>query len=128
MVNIVVIGHGAYARGVKENLEMISGVPDYMHFLDLTKDESLSEFEEKLNEIVESIGENQIIFACDLMGASPFRTAAMISAEKPEQYCTVSGLNAMAYMELAMDNSGELQYIADNAVIITKESVSKFIL
>ena len=33
MAEIVIIGHGGYAEGVRSNLEMVIGVPESMHFL-----------------------------------------------------------------------------------------------
>ena len=51
MVNIVVMGHGAYARGTKENLEMVSGLPNNMYFIDLIKEDSLDILEEKVKKI-----------------------------------------------------------------------------
>lgn len=35
MTEIIVMGHGAYAAGTKENVDMIVGVPKNMRFLDL---------------------------------------------------------------------------------------------
>lgn len=126
MVNILVIGHGGYARGTKENLEMVSGVPSNMYFIDLTKEDSLDILEEKVKRLLDEFGNNQVLFACDIVGASPFRVAAMITAENQEIYCTVAGLNAMAYMELAMSNEDDVHAIAEKAVNTTKESVIKF--
>lgn len=126
MVNIIVMGHGGYARGTKENLEMVSGVSNNMHFIDLTKEDSLDILEEKVKKLLDEFGDNQVLFACDIMGASPFRIAAMITAENQERYCTVAGLNAMAYMELAMANDGDVHALAEKAINTTKESVIKF--
>ena len=128
MVNIVVLGHGAYARGTKENLEMVSGISSNMYFIDLTKEDNLDDFEEKVKRLLRGFGNNKVLFACDIMGASPFRIAAMITAQNQEKYCTVAGLNAMAYMELAMSNEEDVHALAEKSVNTTKESVIKFLL
>jgi len=125
-MNIIVMGHGGYAEGVKNNLSMVVGVPDYMYFVDLNKEDNLSTFDNKVRELLEKAGDKQVLFACDLVGASPFRTAAMLTAENPDKYCTVAGLNAMAYMELAMSNEEEAKNAAEQAVKTTKGSVAKF--
>ncbi len=126
-MNVIVMGHGGYAEGVKNNLSMITGVPDYMYFVDLNKEDDLSDLDNKVRELLEKIGDKQVLFACDLVGASPFRIAAMLTAENTEKYCTVAGLNTMALMELAMSSEEEeAKKSAERAVKTTKESVERF--
>ena len=43
MAEIIVIGHGGYGEGVRTNLEMVTGVPECMHFLNFTKDQDRAE-------------------------------------------------------------------------------------
>jgi PTS system N-acetylgalactosamine-specific IIA component len=83
MINIIVMGHGGYAEGIRKNLEMLSGVPQQMHFLDLTE-EGLPQLEEKLNALLDTLGDQEILYACDLLGASPFRVAALVHDESPK--------------------------------------------
>ena len=97
MKRLIVMGHGGYAEGVRQNLEMIAGVPDGMHFIDLNKEDDLAALEAKVKELLGTFPEDEVLFACDLLGASPFRVAAMESAGKPGKYLTVSGLNTMSW-------------------------------
>lgn len=127
MVNIIVMGHGGYAEGVRGNLEMLSGIPKRMYFLDLDGDGGLGELEKKLDELLEDIKDEEILYACDLLGASPFRLAAMRCVEHPETQVLVTGLNTMAYVELSIPAEElSLSELADRAVSTTIESVSKF--
>ena len=126
MIKIVVMGHGGYAKGVQSNLEMVVGLPDNFHFVDLEKNEDLATFEKKVNNLVSEFKDDQILFVCDLLGASPFRVAALLTANNSDRYCTLSGINMMAFMELAMPSDESLEKIAARAVETTKESVSKF--
>lgn len=50
----------------------------------------LADFETRLDELTDGM-EGEILFVCDLMGASPFRTAAMKCAKNPDKYVTVTG-------------------------------------
>jgi len=127
-MRIVVMGHGGYAEGIRQNLEMIAGVPENMHFIDLTREDDLAALEARLNRLLESFSGDEVLFACDLLGASPFRVAAMRCAENPGKYCAVAGLNTMAFLDISMNlesglSAGEL---ADLAVNATKTSVSRF--
>lgn len=128
MKQIVVLGHGGYAEGVRQNIEMIAGVSAHMHFVDLTKEDDLAAFEVKVKAVLEEIPEDEVLFACDLLGASPFRVAAMLSATHPEKYCTVAGLNAMAFLELSMNQGDDLSLdaFADMAVETAKSAIAKF--
>lgn len=126
MVHIVVMGHGGYAEGIKQNIEMITGIPSYMHFVDLTKQDDYEAFERKAKEVVVGLDDEEVLFACDLLGASPFRVAAMLTAENPDKYVTVCGLNTMAFMELGMESDLNAEELADRAIETTKASVAKF--
>ena len=112
MAEIVIIGHGGYAEGVRSNLEMVIGVPESMHFLNFTLGMELDD--------------KEILFCVDLPGATPFQLAAIHTAQNPERCRTVVGLNSMAYMELAMDCSGTPEDLAKHAMETTKDSVLLF--
>ena len=126
MNRIIVIGHGGYAEGIRKNLEMIVGKPSNMYFLDLHKDEDLSMLESKVNTLVSKLENDNILFACDLLGASPFRVAAMQCLQKPNQYIAVTGLNTMAFIELSIDCELEINEIADRALETSKQALAKF--
>lgn len=128
MKRLVVLGHGGYAEGVRRNLEMIVGLPERIYFMDLTKEDDLSDFEARVNGLLEGFGEDEVLFACDLPGASPFRVAALISSSHPGKYYTVAGLNAMAFMELSlnMESDMSIDEFAALAIDTTKSTVMKF--
>lgn len=127
MKRIIVMGHGGYAEGVKRNLEMIIGEPENMYFIDLTKEDDLCALENKVKDLLDSfVEEDEVLFACDLLGASPFRVAATICAEHIGKYFAVAGLNPMALMEIGTDLSLSIEELADRAVETTKAAVAKF--
>lgn len=127
MTEIIVIGHGGYAEGVRTNLEMVAGIPENMHFLNFTKEQDRAELEAALDKMLEELGEKEVLMCCDLPGATPFQVAAIRTAEHAERYRTVVGLNQMAYMELSMESGeGSVAELATQAVETTKESVALF--
>jgi len=128
MIRVVVMGHGGYAEGVKQNLEMIAGLSDSMYFIDLTKEDDLSGLKAKVNHVIQDFNDDEVLFACDLLGASPFRVAAEICVNHPGKYYTVAGLNTMAFLELTMmeDNDLSIEELADRAVNTSKSAVAKF--
>lgn len=127
MAEIIVIGHGGYADGVRTNLEMVAGVPEQMRFLNFTKEQERSELEAALDKMLKELEGREVLFCCDLPGATPFQVAAIRTAEHAEKYRTVVGLNQMAYMELAMETGDRTaQELAEQAVETTKESAAMF--
>lgn len=125
MAEIIVIGHGGYGEGVRTNLEMVTGVPECMHFLNFTKEQDRAELEENLDKMLEELAGKEVLLCCDLPGATPFQAAA-IRTTSNEKYRTVVGLNQMAYMELAMDSEGTAEELAKRAIETTRESVTQF--
>ncbi len=128
MKRMVVMGHGGYAEGVRQNMEMIAGLPERIYFIDLMQDDDLAGLESKVQVLLEDCGSDEVLFACDLLGASPFRVAAMQCAEHPGRYCTVAGLNTMAFLEVSMnlDNDMSVEELANLAVETAKAAVAKF--
>jgi PTS system N-acetylgalactosamine-specific IIA component len=128
MIRVVVMGHGGYAEGVKQNLEMIAGLSDSMYFIDLTKEDDLSGLKAKVNQVIQDFNEDEVLFACDLLGASPFRVAAEICVNHPGKYYTVAGLNTMAFLELTMieDSDLSIEELANRVVNTSKSAVAKF--
>jgi PTS system N-acetylgalactosamine-specific IIA component len=128
MTRIIVLGHGGYAEGVRLNMEMIAGPCEYMHFIDLTKEDDLTSFQQKVVTLVQSFPEEEVLFACDLLGATPFRVAAELSFANLGRYITVAGLNTMAFIELSMsaDSDLSIQELAIRSVETTKAAVAIF--
>ena len=113
---------------VKQNLEMIAGTSEHMSFIDLEKGDDLEDLKGKVDRLLSEFKDDPILFACDLLGASPFQVAAEICAYHPDNYWTVAGLNTMAFLELSLDSSEEMtiKEWAERAVETTKSTVAKF--
>lgn len=129
MKRIVVMGHGGYAEGIKQNLDMIIGPQENMYFADLTKEDDLSDFESRVNAIIDGFADDdEILFACDLLGASPFRVAAMLSASSDGKYYTVAGLNTMAFIDVSMSAEGDMsiEELAKHSMETAKAAIARF--
>ena len=126
MAEIIVIGHGGYADGIRTNLEMVVGVPENLLFLNFALGQERTELEDNLDKMLEQMKDEEVLFCCDLPGATPFQVSAIRTAANPEKYQTVVGINQMAYMEMAMEGTGTAKDLAFRAVETTKESVMQF--
>lgn len=126
MINVIVMGHGGYAMGIKNNLNMLVGHINNMYFLDLEKEDDPVDLDVRLNSILEFLGDNTIVFACDLLGAYPFRLAAIHSSTHPGRSFTVTGLNTMAYLELTMSNDLNVVEMIDHVIETAKKAIVKY--
>jgi PTS system N-acetylgalactosamine-specific IIA component len=126
MIRIVVMGHGGYADGIRQNIEMVVGPSDHMHYIDLKKEDDLAALENKVNCLLKDFKEDEVLFACDLLGASPFQVAAQICTNHPGRYYTVAGINSMALIELSMASDLSVEDLAYRAIETTKSSAVKF--
>ncbi len=125
MAKIIVIGHGGYACGIKENVSMLVGeLPDFS-FLDLKKGMDISQFKEELEEIIKGIGNEEIVICADILGGSPFQTAGFIAAENTNVQ-VVTGINTAGYCEASFNTSLAKEELAKLLIETSKEGLLAF--
>ncbi len=76
---IVITGHGNYATGMKSALELIAGPKDNVLAFDFPKEESEEQFSLKFKDLDKK---NNYLFACDLMGGTPYKVASRLDLNK----------------------------------------------
>ena len=76
---IVITGHGNYATGMKSALELIAGPKDNVLAFDFLKKESEEQFSLKFKDLDKK---NNYLFACDLMGGTPYKVVSRLDLNK----------------------------------------------
>lgn len=76
---IVITGHGNYATGIKSALELIAGSKDNVLAFDFLKEESEEQFSLKFKDLDKN---NNYLFACDLMGGTPYKVVSRLDLNK----------------------------------------------
>ena len=76
---IVITGHGNYATGMKSALELIAGPKDNVLAFDFFKEESEEQFSLKFKDLDKK---NNYLFACDLIGGTPYKVASRLELNK----------------------------------------------
>ena len=79
MTYLVITGHGHYASGVKSALELIIGPKDNVLAFDFLKEESEEQFSLKFKDLDKN---NNYLFACDLMGGTPYKVVSRLDLNK----------------------------------------------
>ena len=127
MTKVIVLGHGGYGTAIRRNIAMVVGTfDDDLRFVDFNEEDGLEELQAKIYEAVASCGEDDILFCCDIMGGSPFRLAATMSAGAPGRMITVTGLNLGAFAEIVTSLDLPVGELADLAMDAAKLSVGCF--
>lgn len=125
MSKVIVTGHGGYATAMKRNLGMLVGEMAGFYFVDFNENDSLDDLQKKLGEVLDGLPGEDILFACDLTGGSPFRTAAMMCMEHP-RWAVVAGVNTSAYSEMSFNLELPPAELAKLACDVARETIMMF--
>ena len=128
MIGLILTGHGQFAVGVGQALEMIAGkqaayrvVPflesDPMDALEINLRNAMAELQEETEGIV--------VFA-DLLGGSPFK-AAMLASVDFENVEVVVGTNLPMLIEIAMlrEFAASAQDVVTQSLLAGKEAIQQ---
>lgn len=126
MTNVVIMGHGGYGSAIKRNINMLIGEPDGYYYIDFNEQDDLAILDGKISDVIAQTGDNNVLFACDLSGGSPFRQAAVLCTEHPN-YAVVAGLNTSAYTEMSfnLEDMDALE-LAEMAAEVARETILIF--
>jgi len=125
VTKVIVMGHGGYGTAMKRNLGMLMGELEGFYFLDFNENDSLDDLREKMDEVLEETGGEDILFACDVAGGSPFRTAAERCLQHPD-WAVVAGINTSAYSEVSFNLELPVRELARMAAEVTRDTVLIF--
>lgn len=125
MTKVVILGHGGYGSAMRRNIEMLAGVQEDYYYVDFDETDSRELLLEKLQTVLSQIGDQGVLFCCDLVGGTPFNVAAELCAEKGN-WCCVGGLNTMAYLSIQYELESDAFTLADMACDAARESVMRF--
>ena len=125
MTRVIVTGHGGYATAMKRNLAMLVGELEGFYYVDFNEADSLDILRNHLDEVLSQIGDGDVLFACDLAGGSPFRTAALLCTEHPN-WAVVAGINTSAYSEMSFNLELSAAELAELACEVARETIMMY--
>ena len=99
MVGIIIASHGEFAAGIKQSGSMIFGEQEKVESVVFMPSEGPDDLQRKLQEAIEKIDSEEILFLVDLWGGSPFNQANKLFEEAPEHRAIVAGLNLPMLIE-----------------------------
>ena len=122
MVGIIIASHGEFAAGIKQSGSMIFGEQEKVESVVFMPSEGPDDLQRKLQEAIEKVDSEEILFLVDLWGGSPFNQANKLFEEAPEHRAIVAGLNLPMLIEayasrFSMNTAHEIaQAIAPTAI------------
>ena len=129
MIGMIVSGHGNFATGLASAMTLIGGKPSQFYVLDFVEGDTSENLEAAMKEAIESLNKEcqGIIFATDLPGGSPFKSACIV-AQDYENIEVLAGVNLPLCIELNMMRQFDDDVIglANNMVTTGKEQIVRF--
>lgn len=123
---LVITGHGKYATSIKSTLEMLAGGNDEVKYIDFTEEDNDITLKGKMQIVIDANIGLGILFVCDLLGGTPFKSAVELSILN-ENIEVVAGCNLGSILEtiFQLENTviGEL---ADSIVNLSNKSTIRF--
>jgi PTS system N-acetylgalactosamine-specific IIA component len=95
---IIVSGHGNFASGLQSSIELLAGKNEGVYFVDFVVEDSDITLRDKFIRILEENTLAEVLFVCDILGGTPFKTAAELGNDK-ENIEVVAGCNVGAIVE-----------------------------
>lgn len=125
MVGIILASHGGFAEGIKESGEMIFGKQENLEAVKLLPSMGPDDLKAQIEEKVEKMDTDQILFLVDLWGGTPFNQTSGLLKGNEENWAIVTGLNLPMLIEalgarLGSESSHE---VAQSIIDAAKEGV-----
>lgn len=100
MYNILIVGHGTFATGIKSSLDLLIGECDRIHAQNLSENITHEEFENIITEYINKY-DKLIVFA-DLLGGAPSQivTRKILEMEKSKEQFVVSGVSLALILDI----------------------------
>jgi len=120
---LIITGHGEYAKGMKSSLDLILGPKESIYAIDFV--DSVDNLIDSYLKIIES-NEGNILFACDLLGGTPFKEAAKLSASN-KNIRVVTGANIGGLLDTSFKlETFQLDDLVENLITKSKENIVEF--
>lgn len=103
MISMIVLGHGHFASGIQYALQQIIGEQENTVFIDFPESKSPAQLKQEILTALEQLNhQHGVLFCCDILGGSPFRTASLIAQQLPITE-VITGTNLQMLIECAME-------------------------
>lgn len=126
MKKLVITGHGEYATGLKSSIDLLAGPNDDIIIIDFPAEMNEEGLRNKMEGVINSFPNDEILFICDILGGTPYKNAAILS-NQTDHIEVVAGCNLGSILEaLFQKDTMSLSELADFLVKSSKQYTVKF--
>lgn len=123
---VVISGHGNYASGIKNAIELIIGHRDDVYPADFTVDDTDLTLKEKIQSLLNQNINSQVLFICDILGGTPFKLSAEIANSNDNMEVIIGGTVGSIIEGLFQKDELSISELADFIVNSSKQTTMKF--
>lgn len=100
MTGIIVTGHGRFPEGILSAISLVAGKPDNTAAVNFELGQSSEELKNSMTRAMESLEGDEVLILADLVGGTPFNTAAALrKARTDKRIKVIAGVNMAALVE-----------------------------
>ncbi|MGB6127182.1 MAG: PTS sugar transporter subunit IIA, partial [Psychrilyobacter sp.] len=92
----IISGHGNFAKGFEKTIELVIGKQKKLNFINFTEEKTPLDLEKEFKNAIKNIDLKEILFLTDIIGGTPFITAALMANESIK---VISGCNLAMIIE-----------------------------
>ena len=128
MIGLVVTGHANFGSGMTSSVNLIAGEQEAYQYVDFLPTYSTEDLAAELNKALDALKDCEgVIIFTDLMGGTPFNTAAQLGRDR-ENVRILAGTNLPMLVEVVMSRKfmDDLDGLVDSLLQTGKGQVAKF--
>ena len=128
MIGLIVTGHANFGSGMTSSVNLIAGEQESYQYVDFLPTYSTEDLAGELTKALDALKDCEgVIIFTDLMGGTPFNTAAQLGRDK-ENVRILAGTNLPMLVEVVMSRKfmDDLDGLVDSRLQTGKEQVAKF--
>ena len=128
MIGLVVTGHANFGSGMTSSVNLIAGEQEAYQYVDFLPTYSTEDLAAELNKALDALKDCEgVIIFTDLMGGTPFNTAAQLGRDR-ENVRILAGTNLPMLVEVVMSRKfmDDLDGLVDSLLQTGKEQVTKY--
>lgn len=126
-MKIIVTGHGNFASGIESTVKLLAGKINGVEYIDFTENMSEEDITSKFERSVNS--DEHIVFFCDLLGGTPYKQAAALSAKSKKDISVICGCNVGSLLEnglIGLDSFKSSHELANAIIESAKKGIRQF--
>ena len=85
MTGIIVTGHGTFPEGILSAVSLVAGKPDNTQAVNFEMGQSSEDLKDSMAKAMESLEGDEVLILADLVGGTPFNTAAALRKARADK-------------------------------------------